>query len=222
MHGAHHGPRAAAPDDQCTPTALRPPPCGVQRLLYVGTGALSVAHAPFWLNWLRMSYPSLDVRTVLTRSAERFVTPGALAPIARQEVLRDAWPDGPVVHAPHVEFTEWAQAVVVHPASMHFLARLAQGLADTPVLLALQCATVPVALAPSLPPGGLASPAYRRHLAALAERPNMAIVPPVPGLSTTTGRTDAAVAAPLGELMAALERLRAAPDGAAGTAEAPR
>ncbi|MFD5315751.1 flavoprotein [Streptomyces sp. NPDC127098] len=208
MRGTDPGPHAAPPGDQPPVAALRPPPCGVSRLLYVGTGALSVAHTPFWLNWLRMNYPALDVRVVLTRSAERFVTPGALAPAAGREVLRDVWPEGQVTRAPHVEFTEWAQAVAVHPASMHFLARLAQGLADTPVLLALQCATVPVALAPSLPPGGLTSPAYHGHLAALAERPNIAVVPPTPGLSSTTGRLDASVAAPLTDLMATLEKLR--------------
>ncbi|WDF39836.1 flavoprotein [Streptomyces sp. T12] len=194
------------------PTAAGLPAFGARRLLYVGTGALSAAHMPFWLNWLRQGYPDVEVRPLITRSAERFVSRGALAPLAGREALLDAWPDGPVHAAPHVELAEWAEAVVVHPASLNFLARLALGLADTPVMLALQCTSAPVVLAPSLPPGALRSAAYRRHRAALEERPNVSVVPPTPGLSSTTGRMDAALAAPLPELLTAAERLRTRAD----------
>jgi phosphopantothenoylcysteine decarboxylase/phosphopantothenate--cysteine ligase len=95
----------------------------------------------------------LELRVAVTRNAERFVTRGALGPMSGGNALLDAWPDGPVDRALHVELAEWADTVIVHPASLHFLARLAQGLADTPVLLALQCTTAPVVLAPALPPG---------------------------------------------------------------------
>ncbi|MFJ9572249.1 flavoprotein [Streptomyces bacillaris] len=200
------------------------PEFGARRLLYIGSGALSAAHLPFWVNWLRAAYPGLELRVLLTRSAERFVAPGALAALSGREVVRDVWPQGPVVHAPHVELAEWADAVVVHPASFHFMSRLALGLADTPAMLALQCTRVPVALAPSLPPGALESPAYRSHHAALSARDNVIVVPPVRGVSTTTGRADAALAAPLPDALRALEVLRsgalsgAGPGAPAGTA----
>ncbi|MEU5317494.1 flavoprotein [Streptomyces sp. NPDC021056] len=184
------------------------PPFGARRLLYVGTGSIGVAHAPYWVTLLRLGYPELGLRVVMTRSAERFVSRGALAPMAGGEVLLDAWPDGPVQSALHVELAEWADAVIVQPATLHFLARFARGLADTPVLLALQCTTVPIVLAPALPPGAVESVAYRRHLAALAERPNVAVVPPVPGTSATTGRKDASAAAGLPDLLRAAEDLR--------------
>lgn len=189
-----------------SPTAL--PSFGARRLLYVGTGSIGVAHAPYWVTLLRLGYPELELRVAVTRSAERFVTRGALGPMSGGNTLLDAWPDGPVDRALHVELAEWADTVIVHPASMHFLARLAQGLADTPVLLALQCTTAPVVLAPALPLGAVDSVPYRRHLAALADRPNITVVPPLPGLSSTTGRWDAASAAPLPQLIAAAEELR--------------
>ena len=189
------------------------PPFGARRLLYVGTGALSVAHAPFWMKWLRTGYPELELRVVLTRSAERFVTRGALAPVVGQDILVDRWPDGPVVSAPHVELAEWADTVIVHPASMNFLARFALGVADTPVLLALQCTTAPVVIAPAPPPGGVDSVAYKRHCQALSEHPNVLVVQPETGLSVTTGRMDAAVAAPLPDLVEAAEALRVGQPG---------
>ena len=186
------------------------PALNASRLLYIGTGSLTVTHMPFWLNWLSIAYPDLKLRLVVTRSAERFVTRAALAPLAGGgEVLLDVWPERPAPTALHVELAEWAEVVLVYPATLHYLARLAVGLADTPSLLAVQCTTAPVVVAPTLPPGAAASPVYRRHVAALAERPNVRVVPPVPAVSATTGRPDAAAAPPLPDLIAAAEELRA-------------
>ncbi|MCO1580502.1 phosphopantothenoylcysteine decarboxylase [Crossiella sp. SN42] len=179
------------------------------RLLFVGTGAASAAFLPFWLNWLQLTHPGLDTQVVLTRSAQRFVTRDALSACTRQPVLEDSWPDGPSRSARHVELAEWAEAIAVYPATLHFTARLALGLADSPALLAAQCGDAPIALAPALPPGGAASAAYSSHRETLRQRDNLVLVPPQPGLSRTTGRQDAWVPADLPVVLAALAELHA-------------
>ncbi|MFF8829723.1 flavoprotein [Streptomyces sp. NPDC015131] len=191
------------------------PELGVSRLLLVGTGSVSVSDLPFWAEWLRAGYPGLEVRTVLTRSAERFVSPAAVAARTGGEVLTDAWPDD-TSPARHVAWAEWAEAVVIHPATLHFVARLALGLADTPAVLAAQCTTAPVAVAPALPPGGLESAAYRAHWAALTARDNVVVAPPRPGTSATTGRAGAWVPALLPDVIELLEARRRALADAAG------
>ncbi|MEU8705041.1 flavoprotein [Streptomyces sp. NPDC048565] len=183
------------------------PPLGISRLLVVVTGSASASNMPFWLTWLGQVYPELETRVVVTRSAERFVTLQALMDHRGTDVRTDTWPaDEP--SALHVEWAEWAEAVLVYPATFHFLARCALGLADSPALLAIQCCTVPVVLAPALPPGGWQSPVCAGHVAALAERPNTAVVPPVPAVSRTTGRKDAWAPAILPEVLREVERLR--------------
>ncbi|MGV2917611.1 flavoprotein [Streptomyces alfalfae] len=184
------------------------PDFGARKLLFVGTGSVGVMFMPMWANWLRATYPEVDVRYVLTRSAERFVTQAALSAHAGSDVLQDVWSDDPRAGTHHVELSQWADAIVVHPASFHFVSRFAVGIADTPVLLALQCTRAPIAIAPALPPGGIKSYAYARHLEALGERDNVVVLPPQPGFSLTTGRMDASVAMPLPEVIAAVERLR--------------
>ncbi|GAA1435950.1 hypothetical protein GCM10009601_62790 [Streptomyces thermospinosisporus] len=192
-----------------SPVSAAPAPAfGARQLLYVGTGSLGVMFMPMWSQWLRTSYPQLEVRTVITRSAEQFVTRTALTVFSGSEILVDAWPDEPRPKALHVELAQWPDAVVIQPASFHFVSRLALGMADTPVLLALQCTQAAVAVAPALPPGGHDSPAYRRHIEALAERPNVVVIPPTTGRSVTTGRMEASVAAPLSEVLARTEQLR--------------
>ncbi|MFJ5222104.1 flavoprotein [Streptomyces sp. NPDC088400] len=184
------------------------PPFGAGRLLLVGTGAVHVALLPTWVNWLRTSYPSLDVRTVVTRGAERFVSRTALGVIGGSEVALDVWPDGPVTGAPHVELAEWADAVAVYPATMNFISRFALGITDTPVLLALQCTKAPVAVSPALPPGAQDNDVLKAHLAALAARRNVTVVPTVPGRSVTSGQADGGSPPPLPVALEHLERLR--------------
>lgn len=194
--------------DPQTAAEAEVPKFGARRLLVIGTGAIGVAFLPFWINWLRVAYPELETRVVVTRSAERFVTRGALTPLLGRPVDQDQWPEEPEIGAAHVDLAQWPDAVVVYPASLHFIARLALGLADTPALLALQCTSAPIAVAPALPPGALGSFAYQQHLIGLGRRPNIVVAPPQSGFSVSTRKADASTAAPLSQVIPALERLR--------------
>ncbi|MEV4121898.1 flavoprotein [Micromonospora sp. NPDC049645] len=185
---------------------LETPELELRRLLLVVTGSAAASNVPTWLNWLRETYPRLDVAVVATPSALRFVTRQALSLRIDHEVLVDTWED--CERARHVEHVEWADAMLVYPATFHFVARLALGLADSPALLAMQCTSAPVGLSPALPPGGLDSPAFQRHWATLAERRNLALIPPLPARSLTTGRDDGWVSPPLPEALRRLEARR--------------
>ncbi|MEZ3181216.1 flavoprotein [Streptomyces pimonensis] len=196
-------------------------PVGVRRLLVIGTGSVTAAHLPFWAGWLKGGHPGTQVRYVLTEAATRFVTREALTAIGGCEVLADRWPDEPEPTARHVDLAQWPDAVVVLPATLDYLARLAAGLGDSPSVLALQCTRAAIALAPALPPGGAESPAYAEHTARLRTRRNVVVVPPHPGRSTSSGRLEAWAPASFPEVLAAADGLRAAlgapgPDGRAG------
>ncbi|MGW3273681.1 flavoprotein [Streptomyces kronopolitis] len=194
----------------------------LNRLLIVVTGSAYAWSTPYWLEWLRLHCPELEVRVVLTRSAKRFVTPQSVGSRVAGAVATDVWPDDEAT-ARHVEWAEWADAILVYPATLHFMARLALGLADSPALLAAQCSQGTVAVAPALPPGALEGAAVRQHWAALAARPNTVLVPPIAGRSLTTGREDAWVPPPLPEALRLIVEHRAgrAAPSAAVTAERP-
>ncbi|MGW1745053.1 flavoprotein [Streptomyces sp. NPDC002092] len=199
-----------------------PPALNMERLLVVSAGSAFATGMPYWADWLRLSYPDLEIKLVLTRTAQRFVTRQALAGRLhrRGEVLLDEWPEDEPT-ARHVELAEWAQGIVVYPATFHFTARLALGLADSPALLACHCTRAPVAVAPALPPGGLDSAAFQAHWATLAARPHTVLVPPHPGVSLTTGRADAWVPPLLPEVIRMLEHRRAELAAAAPDREPP-
>ncbi|WP_407287374.1 flavoprotein [Streptomyces sp. BP-8] len=190
------------------PMPPKPLDLGFERLVVVGTGSIGVMHLPFWLNWLRLAHPGIQTRAVVTRSATRFVTRQALTSVTGHPVREDVWPEEPEPVGLHVELAEWAEAIAVYPATLHFVGRFALGLADTPTLLAAQCATVPVGIAPALPPGGAQSAAYMTHLKALEGRRNVVVAPPERGPSTGTGRNDGWVAADLPALLGLIEERR--------------
>ncbi|WP_143343166.1 flavoprotein, partial [Crossiella equi] len=144
----------------------------------------------------------------LTTSAARFVSPHAVAQLTGAPPLPDRWPEDPVPGAPHVELARWCDTAVVFPACLHFLSRLALGLADTPALLALHCLTAPIGLAPSLPPGADRNPIVRDNLARLADRENVVVAPTTPARSLTTGHKDAAGSCPLWTLLELVEARR--------------
>ncbi|GAA2016393.1 hypothetical protein JL107_09870 [Nakamurella flavida] len=183
------------------------PDLQLDRLLLVATGSVSAADVPFWATWLRTAYPELQVDVAVTAGARRFLATAALHGRVTGRVVEDTWPQDATT-ARHVDFAEWAQAILIFPSTFHYTARLALGLADSPSLLAAQCTTAPVVLAPALPPGGTRSVAYQQHVRALAERENTRVVPPRPGVSTTTGRHDSWAPALLPDCIAQVEQVR--------------
>lgn len=187
--------------------ALDVPPLGISRLLLVITGSAAASGMPQWLTWLRAAYPKLHLKVVMSPSAQRFVTPLSLSLRLDQDVEVDSWEE--CNRARHVEHAQWAEAALVYPATFHFTARLALGLADTPALLTLQCTDALVAVAPSLPPGGLDNPAFQSHWAALAARPRVVPVPPAQASSLATGRQDGWIPPPLPDVLHRLEERRA-------------
>lgn len=217
----HIGSTATGKRPTGRPVSPSVPAFTVSRLLLVGSGSLGVSDLPFWIDWLRYAYPRMSQRVVLTRSAERFVTRAALAARAGCDVDVDVWPAEPTWPARHVEWADWAEAIVVYPATFHFVARLALGLADSPALLTAQCTTAVVGLAPALPPGGPTSAGYEMHRAALAKRPNVVVAPPRPAISVTTGRADGWSAAPLPDLLRLVERRRNQPGTATSAQPTP-
>ena len=196
-------------------SAAAVPEFGARRLLLFGTGSIGAAFLPWWVNWLTAAYPDLELRVVVTRSAQRFVSRHALTAFARQHVSLDQWPDEhdePVPGSVHVEYATWPDAIAVYPATFHFLARLATGLADTPMMLALQCTSAVVGVAPAVPPGAVRSAAYGAHIAALARRPGITVAAPMNGRSAHTGDVGVGAAAPLPVLLRQMELLRRSGD----------
>jgi phosphopantothenoylcysteine decarboxylase/phosphopantothenate--cysteine ligase len=91
-----------------------------------------------------------DVRVVLTEGGGAFVSPLSLQALSGNRVLDSFWDDGSVDCMEHIRWGDWADVIVVAPASANFIARYSHGMADTPLLALLLASTAPVVVAPAM------------------------------------------------------------------------
>lgn len=91
-----------------------------------------------------------EVRVVMTRGAEAFVTPLTFQALSGEPVRTSLLDPEAEAGMGHIELAKWADLVVIAPASADFIARLAQGMADD-LLTTVCCATeAPIAVAPAM------------------------------------------------------------------------
>ncbi len=129
------------------------------------SGALAASHAPAFV--AAMQRRGWSVECALTEAAPRFVAVDALEAVLQRAVHVGMWPVAPHAPVPHVALAEWAELVVVYPASATTIARIAHG--DFGDLVAATALTTraPVVLVPSMNGEMRAAAAVERNLEAL-------------------------------------------------------
>jgi phosphopantothenoylcysteine decarboxylase/phosphopantothenate--cysteine ligase len=111
-----------------------------------------------------------EVRVVATPNALHFVSPVSLQALSGHPIRSELFSLGEESEISHIELAEWAEVVLVAPATAGVLARLAHGLASD--LLATVCLATraPLVLAPSMNTNMYEHPATQANLDILAKR----------------------------------------------------
>jgi phosphopantothenoylcysteine decarboxylase/phosphopantothenate--cysteine ligase len=93
----------------------------------------------------------LEVRVILTKSAQEFITPLTLSTLSRHQAYTDDNFWQPIYARPlHIELGEWADLIVIAPLTANTLAKLAYGMADNLLTNTVLASTCPVLLAPAM------------------------------------------------------------------------
>lgn len=106
------------------------------------------------------------VRAVMTEASCRFIGPTTLTGLLGSPPITNLW-DERYPGEVHVALSEWADAIIVAPATHNLLARLRAGLADDAVLALLSCSRGPTFLAPAMHARMWQSPANQRNVRGL-------------------------------------------------------
>ena len=130
------------------------------------TGGIAAYKAPMLVRHLRNE--GANVQVVMSRSAHEFVAPVTMQALSGRPVRDDLWDREAEAAMGHIELARWADLVLTAPATAHFMACLAQGLA--PDLLTTLCLATdaPILLAPAMNQAMWRDPATRRNAAVLA------------------------------------------------------
>lgn len=122
-----------------------------------------------------------EVRVVMTRGAEAFVTPLTFQALSGEPVRTSLLDPEAEAGMGHIELAKWADQVVIAPASADFIARLAQGMADD-LLTTVCCATeAPIAVVPAMNQAMWSNARTQRNIRLLNDDPQITLLGPDQG-----------------------------------------
>ncbi|HKF45686.1 MAG TPA: bifunctional phosphopantothenoylcysteine decarboxylase/phosphopantothenate--cysteine ligase CoaBC [Thermoanaerobaculia bacterium] len=118
----------------------------------------------------RLTERGAEVQVVMTRGAREFVAPLTFATLSRRPVHTEVWGDGNTPAVSHVELADWADLLVIAPATAHTIGKLARGLADDFLSTYFLAHRGPVLLAPAMETAMWESAAVAENIRTLATR----------------------------------------------------
>lgn len=108
-----------------------------------------------------------EVRVVMTKNAEKFVSSQTFAALTKSPVLDNLWNKENEAKIPHVELARWTELALVVPASADFIAKMANGIADDAATTTLLATGAPKIVVPAMNDQMWLNPATQRNLAQL-------------------------------------------------------
>ena len=110
------------------------------------------------------------VDTIMTYGATQFVTPLAFRSITHRPVVTDSFDPNSEYSVEHVALGQQADVVVIAPATVHCIAKLALGLADDPLTTTVVATKAPLLVAPAMDADMYDHPATQENLVKLLNR----------------------------------------------------
>ncbi|HUV38703.1 MAG TPA: flavoprotein [Planctomycetota bacterium] len=111
----------------------------------------------------------VEVTVVMTESGTRFVTPLTFESLSRRAVFVDMWRTDREFNPTHVALADWAELVLVCPATANIIGKLACGIADDLLSTVLLSVDVPVVLAPAMNTRMWNNPVVQQNVVRLRE-----------------------------------------------------
>ncbi|MEB8126303.1 bifunctional phosphopantothenoylcysteine decarboxylase/phosphopantothenate--cysteine ligase CoaBC [Staphylococcus succinus] len=120
----------------------------MKRILLAVTGGIAAYKAIDLTS--KLTQAGYDVSVMLTDHAQEFVTPLAFQAIGRNPVYTSTFIEQNPKEIQHVALGDWADAIVVAPATANTIAKLAHGIADDMVTSTLLATETPKFVAPAM------------------------------------------------------------------------
>ena len=121
--------------------------------------------AAYKINYLVRDFvkAGAEVRIVMTKPTEDFVSPLTLSTLSRNKVYTDFYDENKTWNN-HVELALWADVMLIAPCTANTLAKIANGICDNFLMAVYMSAKCPVIIAPAMDLDMYAHPAVTRNL----------------------------------------------------------
>ena len=110
-----------------------------------------------------------EVRVVMTEAAQKFIAPLTFETLTGDEVVTTMFPDHRTLKTRHVKWAEWADCLLVCPATANLIGKVASGIADDFLSTAIMASRAPVVFAPAMDYEMIQNPIYLDNCKKLAE-----------------------------------------------------
>lgn len=118
-----------------------------------------------------------EVQVVITPAGKEFITPITLSALTSKPVISDFFAQRDGTWNSHVDLGQWADAMVIAPATASTIAKMAHGVADNMLMTTYLSMKAPTFLAPAMDLDMFAHPATQENLKRLRTYGNHIIEP---------------------------------------------
>ncbi|MCI0764603.1 bifunctional phosphopantothenoylcysteine decarboxylase/phosphopantothenate--cysteine ligase CoaBC [Bacillus sp. TL12] len=119
-----------------------------KKILLCVTGGIAVFKAAALTS--KLTQAGALVKVMMSESAMKFVTPLTFQALSRHDVYTDTFDEKDSAVIAHIDLADWADVVLVAPATANCIGKLANGIADDMITTTLLATTAPVWIAPAM------------------------------------------------------------------------
>ena len=145
-----------------------------QHILIGISGGIAAYKIPELIRLLRKA--GADVRITTTANALQFVTPLTLQTLSGYPVYSDVFAPTNVHSTEHISLPDWADLMVVAPATANVLGKMANGIADDALTTTFCAMRKPVVIAPAMNDKMYTHPATQKAIQTLASWDNITML----------------------------------------------
>jgi phosphopantothenoylcysteine decarboxylase/phosphopantothenate--cysteine ligase len=110
-----------------------------------------------------------EVRVLMTASGVRFITPLTMETLSENEVITEMFPEKRMVGTRHIALADWADLILVAPATANFIGKIRAGVADDILSTVVISFTKKVIFAPAMNVHMYENPIVQDNIKHLAE-----------------------------------------------------
>lgn len=133
-----------------------------KNILLCVTGGIAVYKAAALTS--KLTQAGASVKVIMSNGAQKFVTPLTFQALSRNDVYTDTFEEKHPESIAHIDLADWADLIIVAPATANIIGKLANGIADDMISTTLLAATAPVWIAPAMNVHMYGHPAVRRNM----------------------------------------------------------
>lgn len=133
-----------------------------RKILLCVSGGIAVYKAVALVS--KLSQAGATVKVMMTESARQFVQPLSFQVMSRNDVYFDTFDEKDSSVIAHIDLADWADLIIVAPATANVIGKLANGIGDDMVTTTLLAATAPIWVAPAMNVHMYDHPAVKRNI----------------------------------------------------------